>query len=663
MVYYNERGKSLKGPKFLRKFILLSLMLILFSQVSLAATVKVANDPTRIGVGARILGMGKAYLGVSDDLAGMFINPAALASVDKWQATSMQGKFINEYNYFNLGSAIPTPFGSFGVGYVGSNISFTAPSATIETVDGVIVIPSTSEGSTYSFLNSVILFSWGKDIKGFSVGATVKVFALDLSGPGISQGKASGNEVDLGLNFKPNDVFKAGVVVQNALPFASGGKITWENGTEETFPSVLKLGASIKVLGETGLRQYDTHELSLNFDLDTTPLRPALPNLWHIGLEWKPMELLAVRTGVDQDYIGTGDGTSLTATNNFTAGVGLNMGRFRFDYAYHQYNSVSDNDTHYFSLSYGVTKEKPQEVKQPFKFSPKDKTIVFTPDVLVKGIILDKKIKQVSVKDEGADVAKDEFEVTVPLRLGKNSLLIEGFEDRDVVDTDLIRVLRLKKFKDVAADYWAAVPISILAMEKIVAGYRDGAFKPEGEITRAELCTLMIKALAIANAPAAKPAEDKTTESISALFPGAADLEMVLVSEERDVSFRDLKKGHWARKYIVQAVERGIVKGYPDNTFRPNSPVTRAEGVIMISKFAQLLESKRLEVPYNDVPGRHWAAKDIIKAKEAGILEYITVENFQPNKQLTRAEVAYMVAKTPLISPRVEAMLDWEKGY
>ena len=58
--------------------------------------------------------------------------------------------------------------------------------------------------------------------------------------------------------------------------------------------------------------------------------------------------------GLDQDLLGTSNG--LETYNNFTAGVGFLLNGYRFDYAYHQYCSVSDNDTHYFSISYGLWK-------------------------------------------------------------------------------------------------------------------------------------------------------------------------------------------------------------------------------------------------------------------------------------------------------------------
>jgi N-acetyl-anhydromuramyl-L-alanine amidase AmpD len=51
-----------------------------------------------------------------------------------------------------------------------------------------------------------------------------------------------------------------------------------------------------------------------------------------------------------------------------------------------------------------------------------------------------------------------------------------------------------------------------------------------------------------------------------------------------DLPFKDIK-GHWAEELIKKAYEKGFVKGYPDGTFRPDQPVTRAEVIALLSEF------------------------------------------------------------------------------
>lgn len=623
---------------------LIALIVLILSQSSLAQT-KIANDPTRIGVGARLLGMGKGYVGLADDLTGIFINPSALSSVKNWQITSMSGKFINEFDYLNMATAFPTRYGVFGIGYVSSSIAFIAPTGVTEVIDGIRIIPSTTEGGqSYNFNNSVLLFSWGKELKGlfnldllddFSAGATYKMFSLGMSGPGITDGSAGGNELDLGLHYRPNPVFKAGVVLQNALPFSSGGKIVWKNKTQESLSATLKIGLSVKVLGEEGYSRLGEHELIYNLDRDIFPYRDNIPQLWHMGLEWSPIPYIDLRAGIDQDIVGTGGPGLLKPTDNFTAGVGLYFGGFRFDYAYHQYNQVTDNDTHYFSLSYGVAKKRKPKVmvkKPSFSISPPDKTILFTEEVSIEGKVLNKKIRGITINDIEAPVEENTFQIRKPLELRKNTILVQGYDNGKTIDSQKIRILRLKKFADVAADYWASIPISVLAMEKVISGYPDGSFKPERNITRAEICTLIMKTKGIGDFKVSgKP-------------------------------YKDIEATHWAANYIGAAARQGIVKGYPDKTFCPKL-ITRAEGVVMLARFAKFPESRLLEVPFADVPGRHWAIKEISAAKEAGILHYLKDKSFELNKKLTRAEVAEMLSKTSFLKSKMHDILGWEKGY
>ncbi|UBF28891.1 S-layer homology domain-containing protein [Kovacikia minuta CCNUW1] len=70
---------------------------------------------------------------------------------------------------------------------------------------------------------------------------------------------------------------------------------------------------------------------------------------------------------------------------------------------------------------------------------------------------------------------------------------------------------------------------------------------------------------------------------------------------------------HWAKPFVEALAARGMVRGFEDQTFRPNRAVSRAE-------FAALLQTafpspaKRPYTPFADVPANHWAAIAIRKA-------------------------------------------------
>jgi hypothetical protein len=132
--------------------------------------------------------------------------------------------------------------------------------------------------------------------------------------------------------------------------------------------------------------------------------------LTHLGAEWWIYEFLALRAGLDQ--ASNSESTGLAVDNNLTCGLGLWYGDFGFDYAYHQYGSISDNATHYFSLSYQFDRNPKPEVKSMvlvnkdyFKVnSPGDKTPIFEDSVTIAGSILDSTVITMTANSKEAEV-------------------------------------------------------------------------------------------------------------------------------------------------------------------------------------------------------------------------------------------------------------------
>ncbi|MFA4858493.1 MAG: S-layer homology domain-containing protein, partial [Candidatus Margulisiibacteriota bacterium] len=507
-----------------------------------AAETKVANDPTRLGVSARILGMGKAAVGLDDDPGIMFINPSGIGSADQWQMTSMTGNFINEVNYSQLAGVYPTEFGNFGIGYIGSGLGFTSPtSATAEVSGDVRVIPSSTEGdSTYNYNNSAMLVTYGLALSRFFdqaflkdtlVGANFKLFSQNLAGTGVTGGTATGCNLDLGMIYKQSDIFSVGLNLQNILPASLGGALVWPTTTtrtsavEETLPSNLKLGMAYKIMGRQSPLKSDQEVLWL-LDVDRSLTLSNYPMLFHTGVEWHPVKMAALRFGFDQDVVG-GDSSASSANSNLTAGVGVEWDDFRFDYAYHQYDSVSENDTHYFSLSYGVAEKAEVVFPKAFEIiGPRDRAVVLDEKVRIKGKVLDPKMFAVEIQDKVIKLTSStDFSVEVPVLVGKNYFAITALDKQgQSLYSQTLRLVRLLTFKDVPADSFAKFPIECLATMGIITGYPDGTFKPSGTITRAELCTLLVK---------------------------TKGLELPAVTQE---VFSDVPQTHWAAASIKAAV-------------------------------------------------------------------------------------------------------------
>ena len=618
------------------------------SSYSSAAYIKPTTDPTAIGIGARPIGMGKAYVALSDDVNAVYMNPAGLAQLKSWQFTSMTTKLINEIDYISLAGTYNTDYGTFGLGYVGANISGSFVTGLTLVEDRGIIFPVVSQDAI-SYTSSVILLCYGSNAKRFinydlldkvSVGATLKLFTQGLSGGGISEGLLSGYDMDFGMLYKPLTYLSLGWNQIDALPVTWGGKLVDASGERvENLPTITKMGLALKILGENDALYSYPQPLTFLFDFDWMPTRSGVPVTYRTGFEWWPSVYLALRLGLDQDIVGTDTSSTYGVDSNLTAGAGVYYNGFKFDFAYHKYGDVSENDTNYISLSYASPLEipKPKEVivKQDYLilYSPKDRTTTYDEAADIKGT-LNNLSEITALNINGADVAyspSGTFEATYPLALGKNPFKVLAMHGNTVLASAEVRLLRLASFKDVPDKYWAKQPIEDLATLGIIGGYPDSTFRPGKSISRAELTTLLVKTKGYGS------------------------------TESEETGFRDVKKSHWASFYVKSGIDLKMITGYPDKTFKPSRPLNRAEGVVIAARFSQLKEPDLiLEGPFPDVPGRHWAAKSITAARSAGLLVFLTDKPFEPNKELTRAEAAEILSRTPYAAAKIDDLKNFD---
>lgn len=132
-------------------------------------------------------------------------------------------------------------------------------------------------------------------------------------------------------------------------------------------------------------------------------------------------------------------------------------------------------------------------------------------------------------------------------------------------------------FKD--ADGWYNAAINDVVKAGYMKGYPDGSFKPDQPITRAEFAVILSHVL--------------TDETVPSPFKDTA--------------------GHWAKDAIDKAYAQGIIKGYGDNSFRPDALVSRAEAVAMANRTFRLQKTV-VENPFTDITSDHWAYNDILTA-------------------------------------------------
>ena len=146
-----------------------------------------------------------------------------------------------------------------------------------------------------------------------------------------------------------------------------------------------------------------------------------------------------------------------------------------------------------------------------------------------------------------------------------------------------------------------------------IQGYPDHSMKPDQPITRAEVATIFFRLLSDTN---------KNTPRVSAFY--------------------DVPNGSWFTQAVSYLASREVLLGYPDGSFRPNQPITRAEFATVASRFDNLATTQTNAFP--DVQG-HWAMQYINSAYAKGWVSGYPDGTFKPQQNITRAETVTVVNK------------------
>ncbi|MEA5622473.1 S-layer homology domain-containing protein [Nostoc sp. UHCC 0251] len=109
------------------------------------------------------------------------------------------------------------------------------------------------------------------------------------------------------------------------------------------------------------------------------------------------------------------------------------------------------------------------------------------------------------------------------------------------------------------------------------------------------------------------------------------------------IAFNDVPNNFWGRPFIDVLSSRGILKGFPDYSFRPNQPVNRAEFAAILQKaFDQ--EPSKTAIAFQDVPAKFWATPAIDQAISAGFLKGYPKKSFKPQQNISRVQVLVALA-------------------
>ena len=142
-----------------------------------------------------------------------------------------------------------------------------------------------------------------------------------------------------------------------------------------------------------------------------------------------------------------------------------------------------------------------------------------------------------------------------------------------------------------------------------MTGYPDGSFGPGQNMTRAEAAQMFYALLLDQNVP-------------------------------HTVSFSDVPADAWYAEAVNTLASLGMINGYPDGTFRPDAPITRAEFCVIALAFAY--EPEDFDCDFRDVSTSDWFYDYVAQATSYGWISGAD-RSFRPNECITRAEVSVIV--------------------
>lgn len=170
--------------------------------------------------------------------------------------------------------------------------------------------------------------------------------------------------------------------------------------------------------------------------------------------------------------------------------------------------------------------------------------------------------------------------------------------------------------------------IMYLVEEGIISGYPDGTFRPDRTVTRGEAAIMIGRAF---------------------------DLD----GTQRNTKFKDVSAASKASGYIDAAVKKGIISGYPDNTFRPNATISRGDMSIILSKAFDLHITSIFD--FYDV-GRNMAAYEHVgKLSVYSISLGYSDGSYRPELKTTRAQFSAFLARA--LEPKFKQKATIKESY
>lgn len=189
----------------------------------------------------------------------------------------------------------------------------------------------------------------------------------------------------------------------------------------------------------------------------------------------------------------------------------------------------------------------------------------------------------------------------------------------------------LPSFTDLPAQHWARGYIDPMVKAGWLSGFRDGTFRPDAPITRAQFAAVLVNVFD----PAAKRAA---------------------------IQFRDVAEDFWGAAAIQRAYRAKFISGFPDLTFDPNFPLTKLQSLLALVgglnlQAVSVPDVRSLDIYSDKSAIPNYAASAIASATQLGLVfNHPIPTELRPSRVATRAEVCAMVYQALTVADKVPAV-------
>jgi len=438
------------------------------------------------------------------------------------------------------------------------------------------------------------------------------------------------------------------------------GSLAWAGGETDQVGGNYKVGCKINIMGTNEALIKRNQTIYGGIDLSMPHISTTRDLSYSLGIEYLPIKTVSLRTGV-------GMGSESTGLN---FGIGFLNGGFRFDYCYATNPNLSGDMPHYFSLAYvgervvkHLTDKKAKKWEPSIVFkSPVDRTITDKNTIEIIAVAkADKIIDKTTVwQVTGISATKEVKEV----KLGENlsPVYLNGLliKQTGTVSTSASLIAGRNVFQLVGyTPSDEAGKVESISGESRVLRFYPFKDTPMNYWAIRPIALGVTLGL-IKGYPdnTFKPKKGITRAELITLLVRTLP-NLDLNQTIESVPFPDVKVKHWATKFITLGTRSNLVTGYPDGSFKPKRVLTRAEGITVLARYAGLTPDNKAKPAYKDIKAGYWANKYIAPAEKAGLLSHIEKE-FKPNDPFTRAEAIKVLYHTPQIQDKVNQF--WETG-